>query len=103
MKNTKQRDVQVDPVDRDDRDEEVEGEKHEGDVLGLGPSNPDVRLPKPATSRKRPRGIDVIRPATGIGDVPQRTGATGIDMGYGGQGTQIDPSSDSPVDDNKDE
>lgn len=93
-------------ISDDDEDlapEDEDVEKHEGDVLGLGTSDPDVHLPKPRTSRKSPRGIEVRTPATGIGDVPQRSGATGIDMGYSGEGTDIDSSTERPADDDRDE
>lgn len=31
-----------------------------------------------------------------IGDVPQRSGATGIDMGGGGEGTDVEPETTLP-------
>jgi hypothetical protein len=65
----------------------------QGDVLGISDARP---APEPGPRRKRGRGhiegIEVRTPATGIGDVPQRTGATGIDMGGAGEGTGITPA-----------
>ena len=62
-----------------------------GDVLGV--SNPaGPKLPHPPSDGSTPRGIDVRpeRPrSTGIGDIPQSDGASGIDMGGGGEGTGV--------------
>lgn len=62
-----------------------------GDVLGIsnlgGP-----KLPHPPSDGSTPRGIDV-RPERGRHwgneDIPQSDGATGVDMGGGGEGPQI--------------
>ena len=62
--------------------------KHEGDILGISDANPDVHIPVKGGSDSV-EGIEVRDRATGIGDVPQRSGATGIDMGAGGEGTDI--------------
>lgn len=62
--------------------------EREGDVLGISDADPNVQIPKPADKGSgHVRGIEVGHPATGIGDVPQSSGATGIDMGSGGSGT----------------
>jgi hypothetical protein len=62
-----------------------------GDVLGI--SNPGgPKLPHPPSDGSTPRGIDVRserRRHWGTEDVPQSDGATGIDMGGGGEGPQI--------------
>ena len=63
----------------------------EGDILGISDADPSVQLP--VTGRRdgrRPAGIEVTTPATGIGDVPQRSGATGADLG-GGEGAPVTP------------
>lgn len=65
--------------------------RHEGDILGISDADPSVQLP--VTGRRggrRPSGIEVGAPATGIGDVPQRSGASGADLG-GGEGTDVTP------------
>ena len=65
--------------------------KHEGDILGISDADPAVRLP--FTGRRdgrHPAGIEVGAPVTGIGDVPQRAGSTGADLG-GGEGIDVTP------------
>jgi len=65
--------------------------KHEGDVLGISDANPDQKLPVSGRrDRRRPAGIEVGSPVTGIGDVPQRSGASGADLG-GHEGADVDP------------
>ncbi len=64
--------------------------QREGDVLGLSDADPAVAIPfKGARGTGHPEGIEVRDRATGIGDVPRRSGATGIDMGPAGEGTHI--------------
>jgi hypothetical protein len=62
-----------------------------GDVLGI--SNPGgPKLPHPPSDGSTPRGIDVRgeRPRHwGNEDVPQSDGASGMDMGGSGEGTQV--------------
>lgn len=80
--------MRADKKHRDRRN--PEGPAHEGDVLGLGDANPNVDIPaniKPGGGR--PQGIDVRDRATGIGDIEQTSGATGIDMGHAGEGTGV--------------
>jgi hypothetical protein len=65
--------------------------KPEGAVLGISDVDPAVQLP--VTGRRdgrRPAGIEVGGPVTGIGDVPQRSGASGADLG-GAEGTEVTP------------
>ncbi len=69
--------------------------KHAGDVLGLGTADPNVHIPtRPGSGSVE--GIEVRDRATGIDDVPQRSGATGIDMGAAGEGTDIREHSSRP-------
>jgi hypothetical protein len=76
-------------VRRDDDEPE-----REGDVLGISDAKPNVGEPRRARSGgRRPSGIEVRDRATGIGDVPQRDGASGVDMGAGGEGTDVRPES----------
>lgn len=69
-----------------------------GDVLGVSnPSGP--KLPHPPSDGSIPRGIDVRgeRPRHwGNEDIPQRDGASGIDMGGGGEGTDVHAEHPSP-------
>jgi hypothetical protein len=62
-----------------------------GDVLGV--SNPaGPKLPHPPSDGSTPRGIEVRGEPTrhwGNEDIPQSDGASGIDMGGGGEGTGI--------------
>jgi len=69
----------------------------EGDVLGISDADPNAPIPqhkKPGGGH--PEGIDVRERATGIGDLSQNPGATGIDMGAGGEGTGIASRSSRP-------
>jgi len=65
----------------------------EGDVLGISDSPLEPALPGVINrGTGHPQGIDVRRPSTGIGDVGQHPGATGIDMGGAGDGEVIEDS-----------
>lgn len=65
--------------------------KREGDVLGISDADPKAPLPLPGRrGPRRPRGIDVGDHTTGIGDVPQRSGASAADLG-GGEGAEVTP------------
>jgi hypothetical protein len=78
-----------------DRDEDVP--EREGDVLGISDADPSAPIPQHVKpGGKHPEGIDVRDHATGIGDLSQNPGATGIDMGGGGEGTGIAPRSSRP-------
>ena len=80
----------TDPQRRDRRHPEDSHPAHEGDVLGISDTPVDVEIPRATQDRGgHPQGIDVRTPATGIGDLHRGSGATGIDMGYAGEGTQI--------------
>ncbi len=65
--------------------------KQQGDVLGISNTPAGTGLPGVTNRGSHPKGIEVGTRATGIGDVPQRSGATGIDMGAGGEGTDVEP------------
>jgi hypothetical protein len=69
-----------------------------GDVLGI--SNPGgPKLPHPPSDGSTPRGIDVRSERKrhwGNEDIPQSDGASGIDMGAGGDGPQIAPEHPRP-------
>jgi hypothetical protein len=79
------------------RDRTPDKPAREGDILGISDARPDVSIPthiKPGGGH--PEGIEVRDHATGIGDISQTPGATGIDMGGGGEGTDISPTSKRP-------
>jgi hypothetical protein len=73
-----------------------------GDPLGIADEpikqNPEDRLPSgdPASRRRRARALGedgIDRQSTGLGDRNNDLdGAASIDMGYGGEGTDIKPS-----------
>jgi hypothetical protein len=64
---------------------------HEGDVLGISETTSDGNQAFPKNRKdSHPDGIDVRKGTTGLEDVPQRPGATGIDMGGGGEGEDLD-------------
>ena len=69
----------------------------EGDIIGISDADPGVDIPKPANRGSgHATGIDVREHASGMGDLHRSKGATGIDMGGGGEGTDIDPNSARP-------
>ena len=71
--------------------------KHAGDILGLSDAPPEVEIPRATSDHGgHPQGIDVREHATGIGDLRQSSGATGIDMGYAGEGTNVSEYSRRP-------
>jgi hypothetical protein len=63
-----------------------------GDVLGVSNPGPGPQLPHPPSDGSTPRGIDVRSERKrhwGIEEMPQSDGASGIDMGGAGEGTQV--------------
>ena len=53
----------------------------------------------PSSRRRRARALGedgIERPATGTGAIDEHDGATGIDMGYGGDGTNISDRGSKP-------
>jgi hypothetical protein len=76
--------------DRKEDDRREDTPEREGDVLGISDAKPGVGEPRHAApGRRRPSGIEVRDHATGIGDVPRSDGASGVDMGGGGEGTHV--------------
>ncbi len=64
--------------------------ERQGDVLGLSDASPAVEIPHATDDRSgNPVGIEVRSPATGTSDLKQTKGATGIQMGAGGSGTDV--------------
>jgi hypothetical protein len=79
----------------DDRDEEQVPERT-GDVLGLGgaavpksPGDPTTELDEESRTRRRARATSEDEPSAAAGTPPRSKGATGIDMGSGGSGTDV--------------
>jgi hypothetical protein len=96
--------LEVEPMDRSDErrsvndTEETSATFREGDVLGLGGSTVPKAPGDPATSddpeslrrrRERAMGSDEESRLRHEDPDRQRSGATGIDMGSGGQGTHV--------------
>ena len=87
-------------MDRHDekKDDRAEAVERQGDVLGLGhasvpktPGDPTAADDPESVSRRRARamGADADPGVTHEDPDRQRSGATGIDMGAGGQGTHL--------------
>lgn len=72
-----------------------------GDVLGLSDVTPDVEIPQASRDHGgHPKGIEVRQPTTGTAELKRSKGATGIDMGAAGSGTDLDPNEVRPRDPN---
>ncbi len=72
-----------------------------GDVLGLSDVTPDVEIPQASRDHGgHPKGIEVRQPTTGTAELKRSKGATGIDMGAAGSGTDLDPNEVRPHDPN---
>jgi hypothetical protein len=70
--------------------QETDEPQREGDVLGISDAPLNVGEPHSVPGGgRRPSGIEVRDRATGLGDVPQHDGASGVDMGGGGEGTDV--------------
>ena len=68
-----------------------------GDILGLSDVTPDVEIPQASRDHGgHPAGIEVRQPTTGTAELKQSKGATGIDMGAAGSGTDLDPNEVRP-------
>ena len=75
-----------------DRSDEARDNRAAGDILGLGgPASPGSDIPDNTTKTpRRHRRIEEDDPMTESSDIPRTPGATGIDMGSGGEGTDIE-------------
>jgi hypothetical protein len=64
-----------------------------GDVLGLTDDKSGVKLPHPPSDGSTPSGIEFEKNTRhwGADELNRSKGATGIDMGGGGQGTDVAP------------
>ncbi|MEN3336503.1 MAG: hypothetical protein V7647_179 [Acidobacteriota bacterium] len=77
-------------------EDESDMPKRQGDILGLGGSvvpkssdDPSARDDAESTMHRRTRSLDIDEPASGT-DMPRTKGVTGIDMGSGGSGTDLE-------------
>jgi len=73
--------------------------KHAGDILGLSEAATGPKLPHPPSDGTVPAGIEVRGESDRRWedeDINQSGGATGIDMGGAGTGTNIDSDIDRP-------
>jgi len=68
-----------------------------GDVLGLTDDKTGVKLPHPPSDGSTPAGIEFEKNTRhwGADELNQGGGATGADMGAGGEGTDIAPARSS--------
>jgi hypothetical protein len=80
----------------DNDTDETPSRAQSGDVLGLGgspvpkmPGDPSASSDPESARRRRERAMEDDAPVSHEDGDRQRSGATGIDMGYGGQGTNI--------------
>jgi hypothetical protein len=83
------------PMPADDTTPESDTPKREGDILGLGGSvvpkssvDPTTEYDDESVARRRARSTEDQLDRES--DMPREKGATGIDMGSGGSGTDIE-------------
>jgi hypothetical protein len=65
-----------------------------GDILGLSDDRSNVKLPHPPSDGSVPSGIEVRHESSrhwGTEDLERSKGAVGVDMGAGGEGTDVAP------------
>jgi len=93
------RHVDVDEIEVKEEDVKDQPEPARlGDILGLADASPAVTIPQASSDHGgNPAGIEVRDHATGIGELARSKGATGIDMGGAGHGTDIDPTPQRPA------
>jgi hypothetical protein len=77
--------------------QETEPER-QGDVLGLSDASPAVEIPRATDDRSgNPAGIEVRTPTSGTSELQQTKGATGVQMGAAGSGTDVQPDDLKPA------
>ena len=88
-RNDEARDPRTDDVETDDT-------ARSGDVLGLAgapvpkaPGDPSTSYDPDSVAQRRERALGEEEPRRNEDPDRQRSGATGIDMGSGGQGTHV--------------
>jgi hypothetical protein len=78
--------------------------KQFGDVLGISDTPASTHIPQATTDHGgHPRGIEVrnYRRHTGADELQQSSGATGVDMGAGGSGTDVEIEGATPGERNR--
>ena len=96
------------PVERTEEEIRAEAERiaaeadttpdRQGDILGLSDVTPDVEIPRATEDRGgHPAGIEVRSPTTGTSELKRGKGATGIQMGAAGSGTDLDQDQPRPA------
>lgn len=89
--DNKQRRHTTPPSERDRADERIP--KRQGDVLGISDADPAVEIPRATPDRGgNPAGIEIGPAASPMGGLRRTKGATGMDMGAGGSGTDVEPA-----------
>ena len=83
--------------DRDRADDTDESPKRAGDILGLGGAvvpkssdDPSSEYDAESVAQRRARNSVLSDEHAGTGDITRTKGATGIDMGSGGEGTDLE-------------
>ena len=83
--------------DRDRSDDIDESPKRAGDILGLGGAvvpkssdDPSTEYDTESVAHRRARNSVLSDEHAGTGDITRTKGATGIDMGSGGEGTDLE-------------
>ena len=93
MEDSRRTDAERDKTVEDDAVDETQEPNRLGDVLGLSDAPPEVDIPRATQDRGgHPAGIEVRTPTTGTSELQRGKGATGIQMGAGGSGTDIEPT-----------
>jgi hypothetical protein len=91
-------DEKIEKIEDRDDEQDTEGMQRTGDVLGLGggavpkmPGDPSASNDPDSVARRRERAREDDETLTSHRDDPYRQGhgATGIDMGSGGRGTDV--------------
>jgi hypothetical protein len=96
-RHDERRDIDIERRDIDINDtDESRSRSQSGDILGLGgsavpkmPGDPSASSDPESVRRRRERAMEDETPSTHEDPDRQRSGATGIDMGAGGQGTHV--------------
>jgi hypothetical protein len=83
--------------DRDGSDDVDDSPKRAGDILGLGGAvvpksadDPSTEYDAESVAHRRARNAVLSDEPAGTGDITRTKGATGIDMGSGGEGTDLE-------------
>ena len=95
--DNQRRQTTIPPTNADRADEKTPA--RQGDILGISDADPAVEIPRATTDRGgNPAGIEIGPASSPMGGLRRSKGATGIDMGSGGTGTDVEPSRSSRTD-----